>query len=242
MTDWKARRFWKTAAVVPGTHGWTVELDGKPLRTPGKQALELPTRALAEAIAAEWDTVDDLIDPGAMPLTRAANSAIEKVTPQADAVAAMLAEYAETDLLCYRDDRQDRLAREQAERWNPLLDWAAEALGARLAVTAGITPVPQDRAALDRLKSRIAALDPWGLTALHDLVTLPGSVVLGLAVLAGRIDADEAYTLSRLDEDFQARIWGRDDEAEAASAARAAAMRNAQRFWQLTRPTRPPAL
>lgn len=237
MSEWKARRFWKHATVTPVASGWQVALDDRPLRTPGKHVLELPTEALARAIAAEWDAVEDLIDPTAMPLTRAANSTIEKVAPQAAAVAAMLAGYAETDLLCYRDDRQERLAREQAELWNPLLDWAARALGARLSITAGVVPVTQDRMALATLKALVDALDPWALTALHDLVTLPGSLVLGLAVLHGRIDAAEAHALSRLDEEFQARMWGRDDEAEAAAAARATAMADAQRFWHLIGPS-----
>ncbi len=219
-------------AATAGRSNWTAS----PCARRASAPLDLPTQDLARAIAAEWDAVEDVIVPGAMPLTRAANSAIEKVAPQADAVAAMLAGYAETDLLCYRADRQAQLAREQTVLWDPLLDWAADALDARLAVTAGVIPVPQDPAALDRLRAHVGALDAWGLTALHDLVTLPGSLILGLAVLHGRLDATDAHALARLDEDFQARMWGRDDDAEAASAARAAAMADAQRLWQLTRP------
>ena len=114
MSEWKARRFWTTAAVEPVAGGWQVTLDWRPVRTPGKQPLVLPSRPLAEAIVAEWDAQSDVIDPLSMPLTRAANAALEKVGPQVDAVADMLAEYGATDLLCYRADHQERLAARQA--------------------------------------------------------------------------------------------------------------------------------
>lgn len=236
MSEWKPRKFWTSVGLRPADGGWQVALDDRVVNTPGKLPLVLPTRALAQAVADEWAAVDQAIDPAVMPVTRAANSAIEKVAPQFDTVASMLAEYGGTDLLSYRDDRQDALAREQAAAWDPLLDWAADTLGARLAVTGGVIPVAQDPAALAALRGHVAGLDPWGLTALHDLVTLPGSLVLGLAVVNGRLTAAEAYAMSRLDEDFQARLWGRDEEAEAAALRRRAAMLDAERFWQLSRP------
>lgn len=235
MSEWKARRFWKAASVRPAGAGWEVVLDDRPLRTPGKQPLVLPTEALARAVAAEWDAQADVIDPNRMPLTRAANSAIEKVTPQFHDVATMLAEYGGTDLLSYRADAPEELARAQAEGWDPLIDWAATELRAPLRITHGVIPVPQDPAALLKLHAEVVALDAFGLTALHDLVTLPGSLVLGLAVIRGRIDAETAHALSRIDEEFQAQRWGRDEEADAAAAARLAAMRDSERFWQLSR-------
>lgn len=235
MTEWKARRFWKAAAVEPAGEGWQVTLDGRPVRTPGKLPLILPTRALADAIAAEWDAQSEAIDPNAMPLTRAANSAIEKVAPQFQAVADMLGDYGGTDLLSYRATHPPALAARQAAGWDPLLDWADATMGARLAVTQGVIPIPQDAAALARLRTRLDALDPWELTALHDLVTLPGSLVLGLAVFDGRLSADEAHALSRIDEDHQAEAWGRDDEAEAAAAARLEALRSSERLLALLR-------
>lgn len=233
--EWKARRFWKAAAVEPAGDGWQVTLDGRPVRTPGKLPLILPTEALARAIAAEWDAQADLIQPETMPLTRAANSAVEKVAPQFEGVAAMLADYGGTDLLCYRAEGQPRLAERQAAAWNPLLDWAEATFGARLAVTQGVMPVAQDAAALAALGQAVRGLDAWGLTALHDLVTLPGSLVLGLAVVRGRLDADAAFALSRVDETFQAEEWGHDDEAEAAAERRLDAMRVAARLWALSR-------
>ena len=235
MTEWKARRFWKTAAAEPAGEGWQITLDGKPVRTPGKQPLVVPSKALADAIAAEWDAQTDQIDPNTMPLTRAANSAVEKVAPQFEAVADMLADYGGTDLLSYRAAHPQPLAERQAESWDPLLDWAASALGARLAVTQGVIPVAQDEAALSALRQRLAAMTPWELTALHDLVTLPGSLILGLAVFDGRLSADEAHALSRLDEEHQAEAWGRDDEADAAAADRLAALQASARLLDLVR-------
>lgn len=233
MSEWKARRFWKAASVEAEGGGWQVLLDGRPIRTPGKLPLVMPTRALAQAIAAEWDAQADVIDPNTMPLTRAANSAVEKVTPQFAAVADMLAGYGGTDLLSYRASGPATLAERQAAGWDPLIDWAARALRAPLKITEGVIPVAQDAGALARLRARLDDLTPWQLTALHDLVTLPGSLVLGLAVLEGRLDADAAHALSRIDETFQAERWGRDDEAEAAAAARLDAMRVAARLLDL---------
>ena len=235
MSEWKARKFWKAAAVEPAEGGFRVTLDGKPVMTPGKHPLILPTKALAEAIAAEWDAQQDVIDPLSMPMTRAANSAIEKVSPPFDAVADMLGAYGGTDLLSYRAAEPDRLHDRQKDAWDPLLDWVADAHDARLDVTRGLMPIAQDDQALARLRARLGALDPFQLTAVHDLVTLPGSLILGLAVIRGRLGADEAHALSRIDEEFQAQRWGRDEDADAAAAARLAAMRDSERFWLLSR-------
>ncbi|SMG40163.1 ATP12 family chaperone protein [Paracoccus sp. J56] len=235
MSEWKARRFWKSVNLRKEAGGWMVLLDERPLRTPGKQPLILPAGALAEAIAEEWQTVEDVINPQDMPLTRAANSAIEKVIPQFAQVAAMLAEYGGTDLLSYRADAPETLVRAQAEGWDPLIDWAATELKAPLRITHGVIPVPQEPAVLGKLHAEVAELDPFGLTALHDLVTLPGSLILGLAVIRGRIDADTAHALSRIDEEFQAQRWGRDTEADEAARNRLVALRSSERFWQLSR-------
>ena len=236
MAEWKARRFWKTADIRPQGEGWEVVLDGRPLRTPGKLPLILPTEALARAIAAEWDAQTDVIDPNRLPLTRAANSAVEKVTPQFHDVTSMLGDYGGTDLLSYRASEPEALTRMQAVGWDPLIDWAATELRAPLRITHGVIPVPQDPAVLLKLQAEIASLDTFALTALHDLVTLPGSLILGLAVLRGRLDAETAWKLARIDEEFQADRWGRDDEADLAAQGRLEAMRNAERFYQLSRP------
>lgn len=233
---WQAKRFWKAADVRKADGGWEVVLDERPIRTPGKHPLILPTRALALAIAQEWDAQVEVIDPGSMPMTRAANSAIEKVRPQFRDVASMLAEYGGTDLLSYRADEPEELIARQAKAWDPLIDWSARELQAPLRITHGVIPVAQDQAVLLKLRARLDALDDFGLTALHDLVTLPGSLLLGLAVISGRIGADAAHELSRIDEQYQAEQWGADDEADEAAANRLTAMRNAERFWTLSRP------
>ena len=235
MAEWKARRFWKTADIRPQGEGWEVVLDGRPLRTPGKLPLILPTEALARAIAAEWDAQTDVIDPNRMPLTRAANSAVEKVTPQFHDVTSMLGDYGGTDLLSYRASEPEALTRMQAVGWDPLIDWAATELRAPLRITHGVIPVPQDPAVLLKLQAEIASLDAFALTALHDLVTLPGSLILGLAVLRGRLDAETVWKLARIDEEFQADRWGRDEDADLAAQGRLEAMRNAERFYHLSR-------
>lgn len=235
MTEWKARRFWTTTAVQRREDGWQIVLDGRPVLTPGKHPLILPTEALAEAVADEWQAQDDVIRPATMPLTRAANSAVEKVAPQFGAVAAMLADYGGTDLLCYRAEEPDELIRLQAAAWDPLVDWAACDLHAPLRITHGIVPVAQPPETLALLRAEVEGLDVFGLTALHDLVTLPGSLVLGLAVLRGRIPPAEAHRLSRIYEDFQASRWGEDDEARIAAGNRQQAVLTAARFWALSR-------
>lgn len=235
MSEWKARRFWKAADIRPADNGWEVVLDGRPVRTPGKQPLLLPTAALARAIAGEWDAQAEVIDPNTMPLTRSANSAIEKVAPQFAAVAGMLADYGATDLLSYRAERPEDLIRLQADGWDPLIDWAATELRAPLRITHGVIPVAQDPESLARLRAEVEALDAFGLTALHDLVTLPGSLIIGLAVLRGRIGGEEAHRLARIDESYQNSLWGEDDEALAAAENRRQAILWAERFWLLSR-------
>ena len=235
MSEWKARRFWKAVSTRPADEGWEVRLDDRQLRTPGKQPLILPTEDLAQAIAAEWQAQEAEILPHTMPLTRAANSAIEKVAPQFEAVADMLTEYGATDLLSYRATEPEVLIRRQADSWDPLVDWAAVELRAPLRITHGVIPVDQDPAALQRLRAEVAALDLWGLTALHDLVTIPGSLVLGLAVIRGRITGAEAHRISRIDEEFQIERWGQDEEARDAAQGRLMAIEWAERLWHLSR-------
>lgn len=229
------KRFWKQAKAeeVPG--GYTVRLDERPLRTPAKAPLVLPTRPLAEAVAAEWDAQPDEVRPAALPLTRSANSAIDRVMPHQHDVAASIAAYGETDLLCYRAPHPEALARRQAELWDPLLDWAAEAFGARLRVGAGVMHVLQPAQAVEALRVAVAAHDAWSMTALHELVTLSGSLVLGLAVSHGRLDAAEAWPLSRVEEDWQIAEWGEDAEAAAAARRREADFREAERLLKLLR-------
>jgi chaperone required for assembly of F1-ATPase len=233
MTEWIAKRFWTDVGVDGEAGTWRVLLDGRPLKTPAKAPLDLPSEAMARAMAEEWAAQDTVIDPRSMPVTRSANSAIDRVLPQQAEVVAMLASYGETDLLCHRAHGPDALVAQQAEGWDPLLDWAANALGARLCPTTGILPAEQPPEALARLSQALDDLDAFRLTAVHDLVTLSGSLVLGLAVARGRLDAETGWTLSRIDEDFQIAQWGADEEAAEAAATKAADFRHAVRFLSL---------
>lgn len=234
MKEWTAKRFWTDVTVGRGEGGWHILLDTRPVRTPSKTPLDLPTEAMAQAVAEEWAAQDGVIDPRTMPVTRSANSAIDRVRPQHAEVAAMLSAYAETDLLCHRAEAPDRLAEIQAEGWDPILDWAAETFGARLTPTAGILPVAQAPEALSRLSGAVSAADDFRLTALHDLVALSGSLILGLAVAHGRLDPEEAWALSRIDEEWQIAQWGRDEEADATAAYKFDEFLHAHRFWGLS--------
>jgi chaperone required for assembly of F1-ATPase len=235
MTGWPMRRFWAAAAAVTAEGGFAVALDGRPVQTPARAPLLLPTRRLALAIAAEWAAQPGTIDPATMPLTRAANAAIDRVMPAPAAVAAEIAGWAASDLICYRAGAPAALVARQAAAWDPLLAFAAEAFGAPLRTTAGVMPLEQPRASLARLQDAVRAQDAFALTALSELVSLSGSLVIGLAVVAGR-DAAAVWPLSRIDETWQAELWGADAAAEAAAAARRAAFLSAARFLDLARP------
>lgn len=233
MSEWKQRRFWTAADPVEIAGGFGVALDGRPVRTPARQALAVPSHALAEAIAGEWCAQGDVIDPNAMPLTRIANSAIDTVTPQRAEIAGIVAAYGESDLLCYRAEGPPDLVARQAAGWNPLLDWAADRFGARLIVGAGVMFIPQPEPAVRALSAHVHALDGFDLAPLHDLVALSGSLVIGLAVLAGLRPFGDLWALSRIDESYQAETWGHDEDAAEIAALRAQAFAEAARFHAL---------
>lgn len=236
MSGWKAKRFWKEATVAEAAAGgFQVLLDARLVKTPAKAPLVLPTRAMAEAVAAEWNAQEGEVKPATMPVTRSANAAIDKVTPQFDAVVAMLADYGGTDLLSYRAEGPADLIARQVAAWDPLLDWAEERYGARLKTTSGVIPVAQDPAALARLKAALTAHDAFEVTALHDLIGISGSLILGLAVAEGRIDVPQAWAASRIDEAFQAEQWGADEEFAAQEAGKCEGLELAYRFLTLTR-------
>lgn len=233
MSEWKAKRFWKTTSAEAADAGWRVLLDAREVKTPAKAPLRLPTQALAKAIAAEWDAQEEEIAPLSMPLTRAANAALDKVIPQRDGVIDALAAYGGTDLLCYRAEAPPALFQREAAAWDPMLDWAASTLGARLLPVQGVIPVSQDRKALAALRGHLEAASDFELTALHDLVMLSGSLVLGLAVWRGELSGAEAWALSRIDEEWQAEQWGRDEDADALADAKRAQLLNAERLLEL---------
>ena len=207
------KRFWTEVHVAETPGGFGIRLDARTLRTPAKAELVVPTRALAEAIAAEWRAVEGEIRPEALPFTRAANVAVDRIAADPGPLVAHLASYGETDLLCYRAEAPVGLRARQAAAWDPALAWAARDLGAPLAVTEGVAHRAQDPASLAALHAAVGAHDAFALTALSELVTLSGSLVLGLAVARGALGAPEAWAASRLDETWQEEQWGVDDEA-----------------------------
>lgn len=227
------RRIYKQVSLSETAEGWQVSLDGRPIRTPARAPLAIPAKALAEAVAAEWDAQGDIVRPDTMPLTGLANVAIDRAVGQRAAMVAAVAAYAETDLLCYRDDGGGALAALQRDQWQPLLDWATSRYDALLVVTAGVMHRRQPETAVKALRAAVEALDPWRLAALQNAVGASGSLVLGLALLEGRIEADQAFELSQLDESFQMAKWGEDAEASARRAALRADLAATGRFLAL---------
>jgi chaperone required for assembly of F1-ATPase len=233
VSQWAAKRFWTTTSVVPEADGYGIRLDARAVKTPAKQPLIVPTVAMAEAIAGEWQAQMGRVNPETMPFTRSANSAIDKVTPQFDAVVNLTAAYGASDLLCYRAEGPVELIGLQARKWDPQLVWAQRTYEVELRVTTGIMPIAQPGATVARLHAEVARLTPFQLTAFHDLVALTGSLVLALAVTQGRLTADQAWSLSRVDEDWQISLWGCDEDAAALAAFRYAALQHAGRFYAL---------
>lgn len=233
MSAWAPKRFWKEASVAEVEGGVTIVLDGRPVRTPAKAPLVLPSQALAEAVATEWDAQHDKIRPETMPFTRMANSAIDKVMRQREEVADMLAAYGETDLLCYRAEGPDALVQRQQQAWDPLLDWADAALGARLKPVTGVIPSPQDPAALAALSARVHDFDAFQLAAFHDLVSLTGSLILAFSATEAFEDAETIWAWSRIDEAWQAEQWGEDEEAAEHTALKKQAFLDAVHFFSL---------
>ncbi|MGZ2412625.1 chaperone required for assembly of F1-ATPase [Sphingomonas sp. F9_3S_D5_B_2] len=210
------KRFWKEVVVEHGGDGWSVRLDGRPVRTPARASLSVPTEQLARGIADEWAGVEEKMEPGAMPLTGLANAAIDRVQPDRQAFASSLAGYGEADLTCYRAEAPRALAERQAEVWDPLLAWARRRYDVDFCTTAGIVHVPQPTATVNRLAHTVAALDPFQLAGLSPLVTIGGSLIAGLAVLEKAVSVAQAWEAVSVDERWQLDQWGADAEAEVA--------------------------
>lgn len=227
------KRVYTGVETRPVDGGWGVALDGKPMRTPGKNQLILPNEALAAAIATEWDAQREEIRPTTMPLTRLAATAIDRTAPQRDCVAAETVNYAGTDLVCYRADHPPALVARQQAAWQPLIEWATLRYDAALMVTSRIIPTRQPPATLRAFAAVVAAQDEFRLTALHSVTAACGSLVIALALLEGRLDAEAAFAASQLDETFQIEAWGADAEAAARRSALAADIEAAARFIAL---------
>ncbi|NNF89872.1 MAG: ATPase [Boseongicola sp.] len=231
MTEWAPKRFYKDATVAAEDGGYAVRLDGRPIRTPGKRAIIMPSRQMAEAVAGEWQAQDSRIDPATMPWQRSVNSAIDKVAFQRGEVAAHLVGYAGTDLLCYRAEAPEGLIHRQASAWDPFLDWLTQRHSIELKVTSGVMPVDQDADALPRLAGLVAQMSDFQLTGFHDLVGLSGSFVLALATIDGVQPVEDVWEISRIDESWQIEQWGDDEEAAEAAEKKRQAFLHAFRFY-----------
>lgn len=207
------KRFYKQAAVVPREGGFGVDLDGRPVRTPGKAILSVPGLALAERLAEEWNRQGERIDPLSMPVTQLVNTGLDRVPPRRGDIVAEIVKYAETDLICYRAERPSSLVARQTAAWDPLLNWLAKVHGARLAVTTGILAAAQDEQAFEAVQAAVEAHDDLGLAGLHVAVGAAGSVVIGLALSARAIAAEEAAEAALLEDLHQIEEWGEDEEA-----------------------------
>lgn len=227
------KRFYREAAAAAQADGHAVLLDGRPVRTPARAPLLLPTAALAQAVVEEWAAQGDTIDPASMPFTGFANAAIDRIAPDPAAFAKTVSVYGESDLLCYRADSPAELAQRQAGQWQPLLDWASRRYDVAFAVTSGIVHVAQPEPTRTRLHEAAAARSPFALAALAPLVGLSGSLVIGLAAAEGAFDIDELWQAAELDELWQVDQWGDDDEARARRNQRRDDFHRAARFAAL---------
>ena len=227
------KRFYDQATIRPEEGGFAILLDERPVKTPARNALRVPTQGLAQAIAEEWNAQGKDIEPRSMPLTGLANAALDRIAPDPDAFAASLARYGESDLLCYRADTPDPLVRRQSELWDPILAWARRRFDVDFEVVCGIMHKPQHEGTLRQLAHAVAARGPFELAALSPLVTIGGSIIIPLALAEEAIDLDTAWAAATLDETWQAEQWGEDIEAAAALEARRQEFAAGYRFLTL---------
>jgi chaperone required for assembly of F1-ATPase len=213
------KRFYKNAGVTDAPGGFAVTLDEKPIRTPSGRQVIAPVREIADAIAAEWNAQQETIDPLTMPLTRFANSVVEAVVDRIEAVTDDVAKYLGSDLLFYRAGHPEALVAREASHWDPVVFWAADALGAHFILAEGIVHVRQPDSAISAARAALPA-DPWSISALHVVTTLTGSALLALALIRGVLDRDQVWTAAHVDEDWNIEKWGVDEEVAARRAAR----------------------
>ena len=227
------QRIYQEVAVAEREGGFGVTLDGRPLRTPGKAVLAVPVGALAEAVAAEWSAQEAQIDPKTMPLTALTCTALDLVVPRRAEVVGELAGYGASDALCYQVDRPDVLVARQEAVWRPLLDWATEELDAKLHVTTGMLAVAQPEVALEALYKAVEAHDDLALCALANAIKASGSLVVGLALSRGRLDAEGAFQAGELHESYQIELWGEDADSTRRRDSVRADLAAAERFLAL---------
>ena len=234
MSEWKQKRFWNNVHVVSSEVGYFIKLDNKILRTPAKKQMMLPTEVLAKKVASEWDEQVEEIDPTTMPFTKSANVALDKVSEQFEEVSSLLGEYGETDLLYYRADSPPELQKRQKTGWDPIVKWAENTFKVHINSGTGIVYIPQNEKLFLETRRKINNLSIFELTAFYDMVSITGSLILGLAIIDRRLSAEEAYQLSRIDEQWQLEQWGEDEEAQVASNLKNIAILHSEEFFALS--------
>lgn len=227
MAEWEQKVFWSDVDVAKTDSGYQVLLDGRGVKTPAKAVLAVPTQKFADQIAAEWRVLEVKVNPEKLPLTKLANAAIDKVAVQSEPIIGMLAEYATTDLLCYRATLPKGLADRQEQIWQPLLDWFSDVHNVHLEVGSGVMPIRQPTRVLADCAALLKTYTHFELAAVYDLITLTGSFVIGLATAAEKITVADAWAASRIDEDWQIAEWGEDEDAILLAATRQIAFERA---------------
>ena len=227
------KRFYETVEIVPCEGGFAIQLDARPVKTPGRYLLVAPNAATAEGSAAEWRGQDEKINPAAMPVTRFLNTAIDRVAQMREEVVRQIVGFGETDLVCYRAERPGDLVIRQAQAWDPVVAWLKQTHGVRLTLTEGIMPIDQDPDQIKALEQVVAVRSHAHLAALHTFVSLLGSVTLGLALADDRLDVEAAWEVAHVDEDYQVEQWGPDDDEAARLAIRKGELEEAAVFLNL---------
>lgn len=208
------KKFYKQASVAELKDGFTVELDGKGIKTPGRVSIIVPNADAAELVAAEWNAIETEINPLLMPVTRLVNTAVDGVAQEMQAVMEDITRYASSDLLCYRADMPDELIQKQQKHWDPVLDWALESFGAGFETTKGIMSVAQPKEAIAAFGAQLKNhADPFKLACIHTFTSLSGSAILALALAEGHLEAETCWKAAHVDEDWNISLWGEDYEA-----------------------------
>ena len=213
MTGWEKKRTWVNTTVKPRGLSFGILLDDEFLQTPKKNKVLLPTRELAQKVAKEWRQQKEIIDPTKMPYTRLANSALDTVKESFDTVVADVLHYGDTDLVCYRADSPEDLVKLQNKHWDPILDWAKNQFKIEVKITNGINYKAQDPVQLRKLSREISSYNFFTLTGFYDLVTISGSLLIALAVYYSHVSLKRGFDISFLDEDWQRKKWGQDEES-----------------------------
>ena len=227
------RRFWKEVTLEQSTFGHAVRLDGRPVKTPTRNELALPTKRLADAVVAEWEAVEKTIDPLQMPMTGFANAAIDRIAPDRAGFAAAIAAYGETDLFCYRAAAGEPLAERQAAIWDPWLQWARARYDVSFVIVEGIMHQPQPDTSLEKLRAAVVARGTFELAAMAKLAHLSGSLIATLAVVERAGQAQDIWNATCLDELWQEELWGADHWAQKNRNDREGEFMQAARFLEL---------